>query len=270
MSTSTHEVYGAPCWVSLMARDLAAAEHFYGEVLGWSFRPTRLGEAFRVAFRDGIPVAGIGAFAEKLSVPVAWTPYFAVDDADVTAARIVERSGTLAVGPLTFGTGRAALAADREGAVFGIWQGNAIPDWHVGRENAPAWLELRTRHALDAAIFYGEVLDWACDTEGCCDASYEDGHVVLRHSGHPVARIRGGAPEDAPDPQIRPRWHVNFRVLDLEAAVATALRLGGSEVSTGRDEPGRRHATLRDPDGGLFTIATTAEADRYEPTRPLI
>ncbi|MFE3323669.1 VOC family protein [Streptomyces sp. NPDC059176] len=254
-----------------MARDLHAAEAFYGAVFGWEFRPTRLGEEFSVAFHEGAPVAGIGALAPRLSVPVAWTPYFAVDDADATASRIRERSATVAVGPLSFGTGRAALAADRDGAIFGIWQGRVIPDWSVGRDKAPAWLELRTRDAFDAAIFYAEVLDWACELPGCCEVTYEDDHVVLRHGGDTVARLSGGAVEAAPDPHVRPRWHVYFYVPDIETAVRTAVRLGGSTVApTMPGSCGR--VTLRDPDGGLFTLTArdleqitgqTARSDPY-------
>ncbi|MEU8518760.1 VOC family protein [Streptomyces sp. NBC_01216] len=255
VSTSSHAVFGAPCWVSLMTRDLRAAEAFYSALFGWTFRPTRLGKEFSVALRDGAPVAGIGAVAPRLAVAVAWTPYFAVDDADVTAARIRERSATVAVGPLRFGTGRAALASDREGAVFGIWEGEIIPDWSVGRGGAPAWLELHTRNAFDAAIFYGEVLDWAGDKPGCCQVAYADDTVILSHRGTTVARIVGGAVEAAPNPQVRPRWHVHFRVEDVEAAMATVKRLGGGVVSEVTSSgPGRR-ITLHDPDGGLFTVA---------------
>lgn len=53
---------------------------------------------------------------------MAWTPYFAVEDADVAAARVRERSGTVAVGPLTLGKGRGVLASDRDGASFGLWE----------------------------------------------------------------------------------------------------------------------------------------------------
>ncbi|MET9366191.1 VOC family protein, partial [Streptomyces sp. NPDC006632] len=35
---SGEAVFGVPCWVSLMARDLGAALDFYGAVFGWSFR----------------------------------------------------------------------------------------------------------------------------------------------------------------------------------------------------------------------------------------
>ncbi|MGW6563799.1 VOC family protein [Streptomyces sp. NPDC054975] len=242
-----------------MARDLGAAETFYGGVFGWEFRPTRLGEEFSVALSEGAPVAGIGALAPRLAVAVAWTPYFAVDDADLTASRIRERSATVAVGPLRFGTGRAALASDREGAVFGIWEGEVIPDWSVGKGGAPAWLELRTRNAFDAAIFYAEVLDWAGERPNACQVSYEDDHVVLSHGGSTVARLHGGAVEDAPDPQVRPRWHVHFRVPDIDDAVAAAVRLGGTTASPVQPSGNGRSVALRDPDGGLFTVADSTE-----------
>ncbi|MFD3546964.1 VOC family protein [Streptomyces sp. NPDC058655] len=237
-----------------MTPDPVSAQRFYGSVLGWEFRPTRLGDGFAVAFRDGAPVAGISALAQSLALPAAWTPYFAVDDADVTAARIRERGATMAVGPLAFGTGRAALGADPAGAVFGFWQGEVIPDWAVGRDTAPAWLELRTRDAFAAAIFYGEVLDWAGEEPGCCTVSYEHDHVVLRHGRDTVARISGGALEADPDPLVRPRWHVHFRVPDLEAAVEAATRLGGGTASPVRTTGASRSVALTDADGALFTV----------------
>ncbi|WP_330294835.1 VOC family protein [Streptomyces sp. NBC_00503] len=262
MSTSSHEVFGAPCWVSLLPQDPVSAQRFYGAVMGWDFRNTPLREGFAVAFREGTPVAGIGPLAHRPALPVAWTPYFAVDDADVTAARIRERGATVAVGPLTFGTGRAALAADPDGAVFGFWQGEVIPDWTVGRGGAAAWLELRTRDAFTAAIFYGEVLDWAGERPGCCDVAYEHDHVVIRHGNDTVAQLSGGALESDPDPQVRPRWHVHFHVPDLETAIETATRLGGKVVSPVQTSPVSRWIALSDPDGALFTILAPQDAPR--------
>ncbi|MBT2493231.1 VOC family protein [Streptomyces sp. ISL-96] len=111
---------GGPCWLSLMARDLSAAERFYGAVLGWTFRRGGFGRAFCVAEVDGVAVAGIGAMAGELAVPVAWTVYFSVADADVAVARTRERGGTVGVGPVSFPPrGRAALVSDPEGASFG-------------------------------------------------------------------------------------------------------------------------------------------------------
>ncbi|MGE7389057.1 VOC family protein [Streptomyces sp. NPDC004126] len=265
VSTSSHETFGAPCWVSLMARDLDASKEFYSAVLGWEFGPAHLGEAFAVGFASGVPVAGIGALPPTLSIPVTWTPYFAVDDADVTSARIRERSGTVAVGPLSFGTGRAALAADRDGAVFGIWQGEAIPDWGMGGDAAPAWLELHTRNAFDAAIFYGEVLEWACDHAGCCEVAYveEDDRILLRRAGRTVARLHGGTLAEAPDPHLRPRWRAHFRVPDVDAAVEAATALGGTAVPSADSAAFPHERTLRDRDGAAFSIVGPAAPGRF-------
>ncbi|WP_434404958.1 VOC family protein [Streptomyces sp. NBC_01353] len=256
------DVVGAPCWLSLAARDRQAAERFYGAVLGWTFRQGRFGRAFSVAEVDGVPVAGIGAVAGEFAVPVAWTPYFAVDDADEAVARVRERGGTVGVGPVSYPPGgRAALVSDREGAAFGIWDGDVLAEWSVGAERSAVWLELHTGNAFDAAIFYGEVLGWGQgDSGACCDTSYEEDQVVLRRRGHPVARMNSGPVEEAAArPQLRPRWLVHFKVPDLERAVALALENGGSTV-TGLEWGGGRRTTLRDPDGGLFTLDDSNQA----------
>jgi predicted enzyme related to lactoylglutathione lyase len=255
--TSSREVFGAPCWITLMARDLQAAQNFYGAVLGWRFLPTTLGTGFRLAVSNGAPVAGIGVLDPAMQVPVAWTPYFAVADVDETAARIRERSATVAVGPLRFAVGRGALAADRDGAVFGIWEGELIPDWLTWRKTAPAWLRLRTRDAFEAAIFYGEVLDWASGRPGCCEVDYEEDEVVLRQDGQVIARLSSGAAGSAPDPLIRPRWNVHFPVNDVAATVETARSHGGSVVVQRSTRRGPE-ATLRDTEGAMFTVTSRA------------
>ncbi|MFB6815752.1 VOC family protein [Streptomyces sp. NPDC056347] len=244
----------APCWVNLTTLDLDSAQAFYGRVLGWTFRRGGLGPGFAIALRGGVPVAGIGAMAAAYRVAVAWTPYFAVADADATAARIRERSGTVAVGPMALGRGRGALVADRDGAMFGIWQrpgpttSPPAPDDH-----SHARLRLHTRNAFDAAIFYGEVLGWESGRPGCCEVSYEKDEVVVDCDGHRLARISSGAVEAAPDPLVRPHWQVHFPVGNVAATVASAQANGGrlaERPATARDG----EATLLDPDGGLFTV----------------
>ncbi|MFD7258218.1 VOC family protein [Streptomyces sp. NPDC059874] len=255
---------GAPCWLSLMTRDLQDAERFYGAVLGWTFRRGVFGRASSVAELDGVPVAGIGAMAVAPDAPVAWTVYFAVDDADAAVAGIRERGGTVGVGPVSYPPrGRAALATDPEGAAFGVWEGEALTEWRVGEGEAPAWVELHTRNAFDAAVFYGEVLEWVGHQEkeeddhaGCCEVSYEEDQVVLRRAGRPVARLNSGPVEaTAERPQLRPRWLVHFKVPDLRRAQRAVVENGGTLVP---DAPGwsseQQRVTVCDPDGGLFTL----------------
>ncbi|MGA5324426.1 VOC family protein [Streptomyces seoulensis] len=248
-AVSTHSVFGAPCWVSLTSRDLDATEEFYSAVLGWRWRDARLGDHFRIALADGVPIAGIAAVAGMWQTAVAWTPYFAVPDADVAVARVRERGGTAAVGPLSFPPGRGALLADRDGATFGIWQGELFSDWESWRRTAPAFIRLHTRNAFDSAIFYGEVLDWATGKPGCCEVEYEGGEVVLRSQGTVVARIDSGAVEAAPDPSVRPHWQVHFSVDDVARCARSAEKHGGSVLNESELE-----AVLRDQDGAQFTV----------------
>lgn len=246
---------GAPCWANLTARDLEAAEKFYGTVLGWEFRATTLGDHFAVALSGGRPVAGIGAIAADLQIAVVWTPYFAVGQVDEAAARIRERSATVAVGPVAFASGRALVAADRDGAVFGVWDGRLPSGWERWHDQGPVILRLRTRDAFEAAMFYGGVLEWADGTPDGCTVAYENDEVVVSSRGSVVARLASGAVEAAPDPTLRPHWDVQFTVPDLGARVAAARALGGVLLGHGTTQTGG-YAELRDPDGGLFTLTT--------------
>ncbi|MFF1685280.1 MULTISPECIES: VOC family protein [unclassified Streptomyces] len=244
-------VLGAPCWVSLAAHDLAATRAFYEAVLGWEFRPGRMGDRFAVAMADGRPVAGIGAVAPSLGVATAWLPYFAVDDPDETASRVRERSGTVGVGPIPFPLGRAALVSDSSGAAFGIWSGHLVRDWSGWHPEARVGLRLVTRNAFDAAIFYGEVLGWT--RPGGCDVRYENEEVVLVCGGLSMARISSGAVEAAPDPDVRPHWEVQFTVGDIAECARTAVKHDGAVTGEWDDEAGR-WAGVRDAQGAPFTM----------------
>ncbi|WP_245996201.1 VOC family protein [Streptomyces armeniacus] len=254
--------------MSLATPELESTQEFYSAVLGWTFRPDSLGEQFSVAMSGGSPVAGLGAVTSSLGMAVAWTPYFFVTSADTVAARIGERSATVAVGPVELGNGRACLASDPAGANFGFWEGDVRPGWRSGDHDAPAQLDLRTRDAFASAIFYAEVFEWASGRPDRCDVEYEHGAVIVRAAGRTVATLRGGAVESAPDPRIRPRWHVCFRVEDVGAAVAAAEAAGGTVTEPPTDTPFGYAAGLRDPDGGLFTVAATQPSHADATNKP--
>lgn len=250
---TTMPVTGAPCWVSLVTPDPRTARSFYSQVMGWAFHDSSLGRDFSVAVADDEPVAGMG-ICHGRGLAARWTPYFAVADADRTADRVRERGATLAVGPARLGAGRAALAADRDGAAFGFWEGPA-PAWTVGRGSAPARLDLMTRHAFEAAIFYAEVFDWA-KPDGGCTVAYAQDHVVVQVAGHTVATLRGGGVEAAPDPKMRPRWVVDFHVADSRATAAAADAAGGASSPAPPPLGCSKDAyIICDPGGALFTVS---------------
>src|SRR5207249_1396411 len=131
-------------------------------------------------------------------------------------------------GPISFPPGRAALVADRDGAAFGTWQGKLVTEWEEWRQAAPTFITLHTRDAFEAAIFYGEILDWGLRHPGCREVEYADGEVLLRSRGDIVARIELGSVETPPDLSVRPHREVHFAVDDVGPCARAAEKHGGS------------------------------------------
>ncbi|MBW1596994.1 VOC family protein [Streptomyces sp. JJ38] len=256
-------MHGAPCWVALMTRDLEGAQEFYARALGWEYRPGFRDheKGYQLALADGQPVAGLGVSSQgRGGFAPSWTAYFRAENANVMASRIQERGGTVAVGPLAFGTGRVLWAADLQDARFGVWEGEPVRGWWVRRQaGAPARLQLRTGDAFGAAMFYGGVFAWDTHAPDRLSVRFEADHVVVSVDGHHVADLWGGAVEEAPDPTIRPQWHVYFCVDDVDEVARRTDAAGGSIVTPPAMSHFGRVATLRDAEGALFHV--TSEHD---------
>lgn len=246
-------VAAVPCWVSLMARDLDAAQAFYGPLLGWTFEPgpDRFGPYVH-AVAGGEAVAGLGVAGGGWAMPVAWTSYFGTESADAAADAVRERGATLAIGPLSFDAGRVAFAADPQGAVFGIWEAPLGRIRRVDVPGAPVWIELRTPDPFAAALFYGQVFRWDGRDPELFEVRWEHDRVVLRAEGRSVAAL---AREEAAGPAgLPPHWEVSFSVPDTDEAVDRAKALGGRAHGSAFDTPYGRMARLEDPEGGRFAV----------------
>jgi predicted enzyme related to lactoylglutathione lyase len=112
--------------------DVDAGKRFYGDLFGWTFEERPEGHGDSVWARlDGEPVAALGHKTDG-RMPTVWTVYFATPDAEATARRIGAAGGRLVTAPMPVGgLGTAALAADPEAAVFGLWQPDGHP-WAAG------------------------------------------------------------------------------------------------------------------------------------------
>ncbi|MGP3982829.1 VOC family protein [Streptomyces sp. KR80] len=246
---------GTPCWVSLMVHGLDSTQDFYGALFDWTFSPgpRQLGPYVQ-ALLDGRVVAGIGTLPPDRHLPIAWTPYFATDDADVTAEQIRCCGGTVGVGPLDAGeAGRLVIASDPTGAVFGAWQGRRhIEAEAVGEPGTPVWNELLTQDASMVGKFYAAVFGY----ESQVLASAEHGHLTLHLGSRQVAAIHGvgnALPHDR-----GPHWMTYFEVADTDAAARRVAELGGQVVRSPRDASTGRLATVADPEGAVFTIVRRA------------
>ncbi|MFE7778770.1 VOC family protein [Streptomyces sp. NPDC057445] len=247
---------GTPCWVSLMVHGLSATQEFYGALFGWDFvpGPQQLGPYVR-ALIDGKEVAGIGQLPPDRHLPIAWTPYIATDDADDTAEQIRSCGGTVGVGPLDAAdAGRLAIAADPEGAVFGIWQAAAHSGTALfGTHGTPVWYELVTRETSSVSKFYQSVFGYGSEPVVSADFDYTTLHLEgravasLHGVGHALPRDRGS------------HWMTYFEVEDTDATAAEVVDLGGHVLHAPQEGTYGRLATVADPEGAVFTIVRSAQ-----------
>jgi predicted enzyme related to lactoylglutathione lyase len=114
---------GAWCWNELATGDAGAAGDFYSGLFGWERAVQDMGPMRYTTFsNEGRPAAGMyQPGPDQGGMPAAWTVYFAVDDCDAGAARIQGLGGAILMPPSEApGVGRFAVAADPQGAAFGI------------------------------------------------------------------------------------------------------------------------------------------------------
>lgn len=108
------------------------------------------------------------------------------------------------------------------------------------------WVDLTVDKAEGVRDFYSAVLGW--ESEGLDMGGYDDYVMTPTGSDEPAAGVchRRGQNADLP-----PQWIVYFVVDDVEAAVQTALRNGGSMV---RRQTEASFALMRDPAGAVFAL----------------
>ncbi|MFJ5968028.1 VOC family protein [Streptomyces sp. NPDC093060] len=226
---------GVPCWVDAQLSDVEAGKRFYGELFGWTFEEA-LGSSVW-ALLGGEPVASL---APKMDgrMPTVWTVSFATPDAQALGRRIIAAGGQVVMAPFPVGDlGIAALAADPQGAVFGLWQSASHPGF--GRRHEPntfVWVELYTRDTAAANTFYGGLFH---DALFGADAEPDFGR----------ADVSDVFPAEMPS-----HFLTHFRVTDLEDAVGSVQRLGGRVQAPPFETSYGRVAVVTDNQGASFAV----------------
>jgi uncharacterized protein len=263
---------GVPCWVDTSQPDPKAAADFYGGLFGWELEdvmPPESGAHYFMARIDGKYVAAVGSIPESAPQMATWNSYVWVDSADEVAAKVKEAGGNVMMEPFdVMKSGRMAVFADPEGAVFMVWQANE----HKGAQlvNEPGSLNfnsLNTRDADAAKPFYEAVFGWkTLDLGGAgfwtlpgygdyLEGIHPDIRKQVKDSGGPagfedvVASIVP-IPDEQPDTPAH--WSVTFATDDADAAAKRAGELGGKVIVPPMDAPWVRMTVLADPAGATF------------------
>ncbi len=264
---------GVPCWVDTSQPHPDAAAEFYGGLFDWELEdvmpPGSEAKYFMARIRGG-DVAAVGSIAQGAPPLAVWNTYIWVDDADQTASKVRDAGGTTLSEPFdVMDSGRMAVFADSEGAVFNVWQAKEHKGARVVNEaGALNFNGLGTRDVAGAKAFYGAVFGWETMSVGGGNEmwtlpAYGD-HLEERTPGlrEQVAQMGGPAgfenvvasinPIAADQPDVPPQWSVTFGTDDADATAAKAAELGGTVVVPPFDAPWVRMTLIADPSGATF------------------
>jgi hypothetical protein len=243
---------GVPCWVDLLAPDVAAATSFYRELLGWEFDGPGPGDYYEARLR-GRHVAGVGA--QPSGVPTVWNTYVSVASAEDAARAAADAGGRVLLEPFdALPAGRLAVLEDPTGAAIGIWEA-------AGRRgcqlvNEPGAYAMSALHASDpdgAARFYRDVFGW--ETE-----PFAPGITLFRLPGYVGGEPAQPVPRDVvavmTEDGGQTHWGVDFWVHDADALAARVEGFGGRVVAAPFDAGPMRQAVLADPAGAAFSVTT--------------
>jgi predicted enzyme related to lactoylglutathione lyase len=240
-------------WYELLTTDIAAAQVFYGKVVGWDARDASTSDfAYRMFTVGNAPMAGLMNLPEeglRKGATPRWAGYVAADDVDMTAARIRHLGGTLYVPPTDSNIGRISVIADPQTATLALVSGlkpaeaAAPPDQPGG----VGWHELFAADHRKAFAFYREVFGWQkADAEPGATEAYQ----LFSAGGETI----GGMFTKLAKAPI-PFWLYYFTVDDIGAALDRVTEAGG-QIFEGPFKLVGDSAIARcvDPQGAMFAL----------------
>ena len=244
-------------WYDLMTTDMAAAERFYGDVIGWDAKDAGMPGAAYTLLSAGTEVVGGLMHMPKdtgsRSVHPAWMGHIGVDDVDAYVGRLSAAGGAVHRPPTDIpGIGRFAVVADPHGASFILFHGSGTPP--VPPEDAAApghigWRELQAGDLKSDFAFYAELFGWT--RAEALDMGAMGTYQMFAAGDRPIGGMMTKMPEVP-----APFWLYYFNVEAIDAA-ADRVREGGGDVLNGPMQvPGGSWIVqCTDPQGAMFGAA---------------
>ena len=257
-------IHGRPLWFELTTAPgaLEAAGAFYARVLGWQIADSGMaGLDYHLAQSEGDMVAGLMEIpADAAGMPPSWTVYLGVDDTDRAAQTVRQEGGQILRPPADIpGTGRFAVVADPQGAVFGLLCPAPMEAGGTGRQAFDQqksghgnWIELMTPDPAAALAFYGRLLGWT--GSGTLDMGPMGAYHMFGHDGADIGGMMGLG--DWP----RPVWQPYFGVNGVNPAIQRIRAAGGTILYGPQPVPGEAHIVMAtDPQGAGFALVGPLE-----------
>jgi len=245
-------------WYELMTSDMAAAEAFYGKVVGWTPKHWGSDEMPYILMNVGeIGIAGIMNIpdeAKAMGTPPMWLGYIHASDTDEMVEAIRKAGGRIYREPADIPEiGRFAVVADPQGATFMLMTPTPRqPPQQLaqGAAGNVGWRELYTTDLEGAVDFYTSQFGWTKDQ------SLDMGEMGTYQLFAIDGKQSGGMMKKPPQVPV-PAWLFYFNVDDINAAVERVKAAGGTVIMGPMQVPGGSWIVqAMDPQGAVFALAT--------------
>ena len=237
-------------WRDLMTRDMAAAQRFYGGLLGWKFESApRRNLPYALARVDRTLVAGIIDVSSIADAGPQWLSFMSVADVDETAMLVRSQGGKILIEPRDLPVARAAIVADPQGAPLGLAElKRSAPDPAQPVARHFFWQEYLAKDATQALGFYTKLAGYETSvSESRLGVDY---HVLRKSRGHAGLFQLPAALAD-----VQPNWLPYVLVDDPAALAARVPALGGRVLVAA--SPERRKGSvvvIADPGGAPLAL----------------
>jgi uncharacterized protein len=241
-------------WYELLTTDLAAAQSFYGNVIGWTVQDASTPQfAYRLFCAGSAPVAGLMELpleGQKKGATPRWVGYVAVRDVDGAADRLTSLGGAVYVPPTDSNIGRISVVADPQTATLALVAGLKYGSAEARAASGPGrvgWHELLAGEGKAAFRFYNALFGWQ-------NAEAEEAMVESYQLFAAGGRTLGGMFTKFAATPV-PFWLYYFEVADLDAAT-DQVKAGGGRIAQGPIElwGGNWAARCIDPQGAMFAL----------------
>lgn len=243
---------GGWIWYELLTSDVAAAQAFYGKVIGWRWVPHESVPGYCMFAAGDATIGGLMGLPPETGLPrPVWLGYVRVANVDATVAAAQSDGATQCVPPTDIpGVGRFAMILDPQGVPVYVM----APQSQDGQSQSFAakvghcqWNELVTSDPVAAVGFYcrhmgwqkGEVMSMGPmgDYQFLTGGGQQFGAAMKRAAGVPI-------------------WRYYFGVDDIDRAAQAVRNGGGKLLQDPQQVPGGAWATVAiDPQGAEFGIA---------------
>lgn len=244
-------------WFELLSTDPAGSRAFYGELLGWTVEPFggTADAGYHVFASSQGGVGGVTRLpdqAKAMGAPSYWQANVEVADVDAAVAAVTAAGGKVFVVETVPGIGRFAVIADPQGAVIAVVApATAMASHDATKHGEFSWHELYTTDHEAAFAFYAARFGW--ERLGAFDLGPMGTYLLWGRGG---TQLGGMMTKPATMPQP-PGWLYYVTVDDVDARLATAVRLGAKVVNGPMEVPGgQRVVQLIDPQGAAFALVS--------------